>query len=143
MRHLAFPGTISNGDDVALARRLIVEALRATPDVLQDPPPEALVTGLGSAGVDMQARFWINPPRRREAVDALDGAIAAVEEALTKAGVDLPYPTSQLLFHDQTEEMDGDRSCQREGWPAKGGRVPRPRWKAHEEARREKPDEPG
>ena len=33
-------------------------------------------------------------------------------------GIDLPFPTQQILFHDQTEESDGDRRTQREGWPA-------------------------
>jgi small conductance mechanosensitive channel len=127
-RRLAFPLTIGNGDDIREARRVIVEALRGTEGVLADPPPEALVTGLGSAGVDMTARLWIDPPRRRDAVDALDQAIANVKEALTAAGIDLPYPTSQILFHDQTEESDGDRSRQREGWPA-GTSPPRARWR--------------
>ena len=88
------------------------------------------MTGLGTDGVDMVARFWIDPPRRREAVDALDGAIEAVKVALTEAGLDLPFPTTQVLFHDQTEETDGDRARQREGWPSKGRAVPRPRWQA-------------
>ncbi len=76
----------------------------------------------------MTARLWIDPPRRRDAVDALDHAIANVKEALTAAGIDLPYPTSQVLLHDQTEETDGDRARQREGWPA-GTSPPRPRWR--------------
>ena len=42
-------------------------------------------------------------------------------------GIDLPYPTGQILFHDQTEETDGDRSRQREGWPAGKNPVPQPR----------------
>lgn len=32
-----------------------------------------------------------------------------------------------LLFHDQTEESDGDRRQQREGWPS-GEAPPKPRW---------------
>ncbi len=131
-RRLAFPLTIGNGDDIREARRVIVEALKGTEGVLADPPPEALVTGLGAAGVDMTARLWIDPPRRRDAVDALDHAIANVKEALTAAGIDLPYPTSQVLFHDQTEERDGDRTRQREGWPA-GRSPPRARWRVMQE----------
>lgn len=134
-RRLSFPLTIGNGDDIALARRTIVEALRGAPGVLAEPGPEALVTGLGAAGVEMQARFWIDPPRRRDAVDALDHAVEAVKLALTEAGVDMPYPTSQVLFHDQTEETDGDRARQREGWPARGRDVPRSRFARQEEAR--------
>jgi small-conductance mechanosensitive channel len=133
-RRLQFALTIGNGDEIARARGVVVQALRATPGVLASPAPEALVTGLGTAGVDMVARFWINPPRRREAVDALDGAIEAVKVAVTDAGLDLPFPTTQVLFHDQTEESDGDRARQREGWPAAGRDVPRPRWQAMRDA---------
>jgi small conductance mechanosensitive channel len=42
-------------------------------------------------------------------------------------GLDLPYPTQNILFHDRTEETDGDRSQQREGWPADKRKVPKPR----------------
>ncbi|KQQ45031.1 hypothetical protein ASF58_20120 [Methylobacterium sp. Leaf125] len=133
-RRLAFPLTIGNGDDMKEARLVIVEALRGTEGVLADPAPEALVTGLGAAGVDMTARFWIDPPRRRDAVDALDHAISNVKDALTAAGIDLPYPTSQVLLHDQTEAADGDRTRQREGWPA-GKSPPRARWQVLREDR--------
>jgi len=109
-RSLAFPLTNGNSEDIRKARRVVVEALRDTDGVLADPPPEALVTGLGAAGVDMTARLWIDPVRRRDTVDALNHAIAKRKEALTAAGIDLPYPTSQVLFHDRTEETDGDRS---------------------------------
>jgi small-conductance mechanosensitive channel len=129
-RRLQFPLTIGNGDEIRQARVVIVDALRSTPGILVNPEPEALVTGLGNSGVDMVARFWIDPPRRREAVDALDGAVEAVKNALTEAGIDLPFPTSQVLWHDRTEDTDGDRIGQREGWPAAGRRVPRPRWQA-------------
>ncbi|GEO15213.1 hypothetical protein MAE02_29090 [Microvirga aerophila] len=40
-----------------------------------------------------------------------------MKQALTAAGIDLPYPTNVVLLHDQTEEADGDRRRQREGWP--------------------------
>ena len=45
-----------------------------------------------------------------------------------RTGVDLPYPTTQVLFHDQIEACDGDRARRREGWPARG-QDPRPRWR--------------
>jgi len=127
-RRLQFPLTIGNGDSIAEARQVIVRALRGTEGVLADPPPEALVVGLGNSGVDVVARFWIDPPRRREAVDSLDHAVEAVKIALTEAGIDLPFPTSQVLWHDQTEDADGHRSRQREGWPAGAGSGTRPRW---------------
>ncbi|RZA30866.1 MAG: mechanosensitive ion channel family protein [Proteobacteria bacterium] len=127
-RRLQFAVTIGNGDAIGTAREVIVKALRNTAGVLADPSPEALVTGLGDAGVNMVARFWIDPPRRRDAVDALDTTIEAVKDALTEAGIDMPYPTTQVLWHDQTEATDGDRARQREGWPVRGREIPPARW---------------
>jgi small conductance mechanosensitive channel len=48
----------------------------------------------------------------------MDRVLESVKEALTGNGVDIPFPTHQVLFHDQTEDSDGNRSQQREGWPA-------------------------
>lgn len=47
-------------------------------------------------------------------------------EALAAAGIDLPLPTRVVLFHDQTEDADGVRGRQREGWPVEptGVRLP-------------------
>jgi hypothetical protein len=57
--------------------------------------------------------------------------IREVKEALDAAKIDMPYDTKVHLFHDQTEETDGDRTAQREGWPQdKEGKNPRPRWTA-------------
>lgn len=41
------------------------------------------------------------------------------------ARIDLPFPRQHILFHDQTEAADGDRTRQREGWPA-GANPPEP-----------------
>jgi hypothetical protein len=46
-----------------------------------------------------------------------DRVLQQTRERLGAAGIDLPYPTRVLLFHDQTEETDGNRADQREGWP--------------------------
>lgn len=46
---------------------------------------------------------------------------------LTENGIDMPFPTQQVVCHDQTEETDGNRRQQREGWPAGNSQPPRPR----------------
>ena len=50
--------------------------------------------------------------------------LTAVQNQLKSHGIDLPFPTQQILFHDQTEDSDGDRARQREGWPAGNTDVP-------------------
>ncbi|MGB5713092.1 MAG: mechanosensitive ion channel family protein, partial [Waterburya sp.] len=69
----------------------------------------------------------INPPRRADALDTQDRVLTQLNNKLVAAGIDLPFPTQQILFHDQTEETDGDRARQREGWPAAQGNNPKPR----------------
>lgn len=58
---------------------------------------------------------------------ALSIVIPTFKKTLVENGIDLPFPTQQILFHDQTEEIDGNRSRQREGWPSGKGKVPKPR----------------
>ena len=123
-RRLQYDVGIGYGDDIARARALILEAMRETEGVLADPAPDALVVDLAESSVNIRARWWVDPPRRADVLDAQDRVLEAIKNKLTANGIDLPFPTRQLLFHDQTEGTDGDRRRQREGWPAGSGEVP-------------------
>ncbi|SHL96477.1 mechanosensitive ion channel family protein [Hymenobacter psychrotolerans] len=123
-RRLQYDVGIGYGDDIARARELMLEAMRAVPGVLQDPAPEALVMDLAASSVNIRARWWVDPPRQADILDAQDKVLEAIKNKLAENGFDLPFPTRQILFHDQTETTDGDRRRQREGWPAGSGDVP-------------------
>lgn len=118
-RRLSVTVGIGYGDDIAAARALILKTLGGLDGLLTDPAPSVLVRELGDFSVNLDVRFWIDPPIRKEAVEAQDGVLEAIRNALPAAGFDLPFPTQQLLLHDQTEATDGDRTRQREGWPAR------------------------
>lgn len=53
-----------------------------------------------------------------------DRVLQALEKAPLGVGIDLTYPTTQVLFHDRTETTDGRRTRHREGWPAGSGAGP-------------------
>ena len=116
-RRIEYDIGIGYGDDVAAATRVILNAIQAIPGILKDPPPQVLVRELADFSVVLRVRWWIAPPRRYDAVDSRDKILAHVKHELLAHGIDLPFPTQQVLFHDQTEETDGDRARQREGWP--------------------------
>lgn len=118
---------IGVGDDVETAKRVIRDAIATVPDVLKDPPPQTLVVDLADFSVKIRVWWWTEPPQRLNVLQVQDEVLAAVKKALIDNGIDLPFPTHQVLLHDQTEETDGDRRRQREGWPAGNGEVPRPR----------------
>ena len=125
-RRIEYDFGIGYGDDIDQAKQLILEAIQETEGVLSDPPPDAKVVDLADFTVNIRGRWWINPPRRADALDFRDRVLTAVKNKLTANGIDMPFPTQQILFHDQTEETDGDRNRQREGWPGYG-KVPNSR----------------
>ncbi len=126
-RRLQYDIGIGYGDDIGRAKAVILDALCRVHGVVQDPAPEALVVDLAGSSVNIRARWWIDPPLRTDVVSSMDEALHTIKEALVAEGIDLPFPTRQVLFHDQTETSDGDRAAQREGWPAGKGKVPGPR----------------
>ncbi len=123
-RRLQYDIGIGYGDDIDEARRFILEAVHETDGVLETPAPDAIVVELAGSTVNIRARWWVAPPRRADVLDLQDRVLTNIKNKLTANGIDLPFPTQQILFHDQTEATDGDRAHQREGWPAGKGKVP-------------------
>ncbi|MEG4942207.1 mechanosensitive ion channel family protein [Microcoleus sp. F4-D5] len=126
-RRTEYDFSIGYGDDIDRAKQLMLEALYSINEVLKAPAPDVLVVELAESTVNIRVRWWIAPPRRIDDMRSRDKVICAIKQKLVENGIDLPYPTRQILFHDQTEETDGDRSQQREGWPAGKSKVPTPR----------------
>lgn len=53
-----------------------------------------------------------------------------LQSALDDKKIDMPYDTYQHLVHDRTENVDGDRNAQREGWTTDLDDNKEPKWKA-------------
>ena len=120
-RRIDYDIGIGYGDDVEEAKRVMLGVMREEPTAHSEPPPEVLVFDLAGDHVTLRARWWIDPPQRKDALDSRDAVLGEMKRRLTAAGIDLPFPTQQVLIHDQTEDGDGDRRHQREGWPARQG----------------------
>lgn len=115
---------IGYGDDIDQAKAIALRTLRSLASVEQDPPPDVLTVGLDLSTVNLRVRWWTSP-HRADVLKAQDEVLTALKKALTEEGIDLPFPVQVVLFHDQTEDTDGDRKRQREGWPAGKGVVPK------------------
>ncbi|HML23641.1 MAG TPA: mechanosensitive ion channel family protein [Aggregatilinea sp.] len=127
VRRLEYDVGIGYGDDVDEAKSIILDVLKGLDEVLDDPAPDVLVFELADFSVVLRVRWWIQPPRKHDALDSRDRVLSGIKHKLLTHGIDLPFPTHQLLFHDQTETSDGSRTDQREGWPAGRSHVPGPR----------------
>jgi small conductance mechanosensitive channel len=107
---------IGYSDDVEKACEVILKALTSIENVAREPAPEAIPWELAGSTVNIRLYFWTRSSRA-DVVQARGRVLRAAKKALGEAGIDLPFPTNVVLFHDQTEETDGDRRRQREGWP--------------------------
>ena len=107
---------IGYGDDISAAKQILLQIAHETDGILESPAPDVLVWDLAGSSVNLRLRWWTNP-KRSDVVKLKDQILQAAKEKILAAGIDLPYPTQHVLFHDQTEATDGDRSNQREGWP--------------------------
>jgi len=114
---------IGYGDDIEGARRAILEAIAQVPGIEADPRPEVLVWDLAGSSVNLRVRWWTQS-KRTNVVHVQAAVLEAIKNALDSLGIDMPYPTQVVLFHDQTEETDGIRGEQREGWPRRPGHEP-------------------
>lgn len=129
---------IGYGDKPELAMTVFAEAIARVDGVETEPAVEVLPWGLDASSVTLRARWW-SQSKRTDVVHLRARVILAIWQAAADNGIDLPFPTQQILFHDQTEETDGDRTRQREGWPA-GDRPPAPRAKTDGDGSRDRSD---
>lgn len=125
---------IGYGDDINKACEIIQQTLLDVEGVLKKPKPEALPWELAASWVTIRARWWTHS-RQTDVSHIRARVIAAVKQALDAACIDMPFETCVQLLHDQTEETDGDRNHQREGWPVADGDNPSPRWKVQHDPR--------
>ena len=120
---------IGYGDDMDKAVSNLQTMLEQIDGVEQDPAPEVLPWDLAASWVTLRVRWWTdNESTNIVAVRAR--VIEGIKKTLDDAGIDMPFDTVVNLFHDQTDEFDGMRDKQREGWPARSeDDFAKPRWK--------------
>ena len=132
---------IGYGDDLTHAKQIALETIAGIEGVLAEPAPDVLVWELAASSKNLRLRWWTKPSRG-DVLQVRDRILHAVADAMADAGVDLPFPTRVVLFHDQTETIDGDRTRQREGWPA-GDHPPKPREASRRPAESDREDASG
>lgn len=123
-RRVEYDVGIGYGDDPKAAKECILAALKSNENVLQTPAPEAFIVALDDFSVKIRIRWWVTPSNIIDVFLARDTVLETIKDRLSSEGIDLPFPTQNILFHDQTESTDGNRRRQREGWPAGKGEIP-------------------
>ena len=86
--------TISYGDDVEVARRVLIEMMNSDKRVKQDPAPVVYLTSLGDSAVNISARAWVDNADYWGVFFDLNERIY---NELPKHGLHFPFP--QLSVH--------------------------------------------
>ncbi|MDQ3323450.1 MAG: mechanosensitive ion channel family protein [Acidobacteriota bacterium] len=107
VRRVKFIVGIGYLDDIETGRETIRQVLDGTEGVLPEPGPWVYVSELAPSSVNFTVYFWVDS-QQANVLKVSDKVATGIKYALDKAGIDMPYPHSVVLFHDATGTRDGD-----------------------------------
>lgn len=94
-------------DDIGKVQQVALETLASIPQVRTTPRPLILVSQLGDYAVNLTLRFWADP-RQRDETQVTSTVSRAIKEALTSAGITIPYPIQTLHIPDGSRPLQQD-----------------------------------
>jgi small conductance mechanosensitive channel len=77
------------GADIDKTREVLLATAKASPDVLDDPEPGVVLTGLGGSSIDWSVRVWV---KAEDFWGVTDRLTRDVKYALDNAEIGIPYP---------------------------------------------------
>jgi len=106
-RRIRFTVGIGYPDSIEEARETIHRVLRETEGVMDDPGPWVYVSELAPSSVNFTVFFWTES-QQANVLEVSDRVATGIKNALDRAGIDMPFPHTVLLFHDATGAREGD-----------------------------------
>jgi small-conductance mechanosensitive channel len=97
---------VAYGTDVDKVRQVIVEAVRGVDGVLPDKNVDVRYLEFGDSARKVRVLWWIGDFHEEQTI--LDKVNIALETALDKAGIDLPFNTYDLNINMQSRTADPD-----------------------------------
>jgi len=86
---------IAYGSDLESAMAILVEAARAQPRVLADPPPKAFLVAFADSGINLELGFWIGDPEQGSLQIRSDIHLA-IWRGFKAAGIEIPFPQREV-----------------------------------------------
>ena len=90
------PIGIAYDADVKKAKEIINRISIELDWVMKDPSPNVVVRSFGDSAVNLQARVWINDPRRR--MDTISYITDRVKEVFQQEGIEIPFPKRDIYI---------------------------------------------
>ena len=98
---------VAYGTDLARARAVALEAVRQVDGVLGSPNASVVATGFGDSSLDLECRYW-HDGSVAERIRTRDGVVVAVNEAFSRAGIEIPFPQRVVRVAGERDRTDVD-----------------------------------
>ncbi|MDJ0938863.1 MAG: mechanosensitive ion channel [Woeseiaceae bacterium] len=96
---------ISYGSDVKLAHRVMEEALREQPLILDDPPPRAYFMGFGDSSLDF--KLYMYSRQLGDRFPIMHAVHEDILQALRDNDIEIPFPQRDLHLRSVADEIPG------------------------------------
>lgn len=91
---------IAYKEDIAQARKVLMEVADKNPLCLDEPAPLFIFLGFGNSSLDIQFSIWA---RREKYLELRNGLQEQVKKAFDEAGIEIPFPHISLYAGSATE----------------------------------------
>lgn len=99
---LKIPVGIDYATDIELAERLMLQAARGTPRVLEQPGPTVWVTAFGDSSIQLELQVWINDPEMGLG-DVRSGILKRLWALFRENGIRIPFPQREVTVKKRAE----------------------------------------
>lgn len=96
---------IGYNEDIEKARRVMMNVLRTTEGVLDEPAPAVDVVELADSSVNMKVLFWSNSVQTKVRQTS-DRVVTGIKKALDAEGIEIPFPQRVLRFPDDRVRVE-------------------------------------
>ncbi len=95
------PIGIAYDADVKKAKEIICKISLELEWVMKEPSPKVVVKTFGDSAVNLEARVWIEDPRKR--MDTVSYITDRVKEEFQKGGIEIPYPKRDIYIKREVQ----------------------------------------
>ena len=103
---IAIPIGVSYDADVDLVMSTLLHAAKEVDNVLQDPPPKVQFLEFADWSKNFRLLVWTNRPRLHRQIRS--DINYRIEKLFRDAGIEIPYPQTELRLREGSLHVDGD-----------------------------------
>ncbi|WP_041524180.1 mechanosensitive ion channel family protein [Gilvimarinus agarilyticus] len=111
IRRFRIPFGVAYGSDKTLVRDSVLDAAKALPSTLSDEKhkPVVWMSGFGDSSLNFTLGVWVDPVAVKRPTQVTSDYVWAIDDALRKAGVEIPFPQRDLHLRSSDIELGGSK----------------------------------